>query len=399
MGRIKKDDESVPYKKNGYWYYTRFVKEGEYPIHCRREGGDKFKNSGDEEILLDVNVLAKGHSYYAIGGLSISPNNQYLAYGEDTVSRRIYTLKVKDLHTGNLLDVNIQRTTGGATWAEDNETLFYTEKEEKSLRSAKIFSYNVFNHESQLRYHETDDTFNCGVYKSKSKKYIIITSGASITSEFRYINAQTPHAEFTIFQERIRGLEYGITHFEDKWYVLTNWDAQNFRLMQTHETNTSRNFWEEVMPHREETLIEGVELFKNHMVVEERTKGQNFIRIINQKTAEEHYMNFDSETYDCWTSINPEFDTSILRFGYTSMTTPSSVFDYDMNTQEKTLLKQQKIVGGYDESKYGSKRIWVTARDGEQVPMSMVYKKNNEGELPQDASLLVMIIVGEEESS
>ena len=171
VGRIKKDDESVPYKKNGYWYYTRFVKEGEYPIHCRREGGDKFKNSGDEEILLDVNVLAKGHSYYAIGGLSISPNNQYLAYGEDTVSRRIYTLKVKDLHTGNLLDVNIQRTTGGATWAEDNETLFYTEKEEKSLRSAKIFSYNVFNHESQLRYHETDDTFNCGVYKSKSKKY------------------------------------------------------------------------------------------------------------------------------------------------------------------------------------------------------------------------------------
>ena len=240
-----------------------------------------------------------------------------------------------------------------------------------------------------MRYHETDDTFNCGVYKSKSKKYIIITSGASITSEFRYINAQTPHAEFAIFQERIRGLEYGITHFEDKWYVLTNWDAQNFRLMQTHETNTSRNFWEEVMPHRGETLIEGVELFKNHMVVEERTKGQNFIRIINQKTAEEHYMNFDSETYDCWTSINPEFDTSILRFGYTSMTTPSSVFDYDMNTQKKTLLKQQKIVGGYDESKYGSKRIWVTARDGEQVPMSMVYKKNNEGELPQDASLLL----------
>jgi oligopeptidase B len=389
VGRIKKDDESVPYKKNGYWYYTRYIKEGEYPIHCRRAGGKTFKNSGDEEILLDVNELAKGHSYYAIGGLSISPNNQYLAYGVDTVSRRIYTLKVKDLHTGNLLDVNIEQTTGGATWAADNQTIFYTQKEEKSLRSAKIFSYDIFNHERQLRHHETDDTFNCGVYKSKSKKYIIITSGASITSEFRFLEAHTPHAEFTVFQERIRGLEYGITHFEDKWYVLTNWEAQNFRLMQTHETNTSRDFWQEVKPHREETLIEGIELFKNHLVVEERTKGQNFLRIINQKTDEEHYMDFDSETYDCWTSINPEFDSPILRFGYTSMTTPSSVYDYDMNTREKTLLKQQKIVGGYDESNYGSKRIWVEARDGEHVPMSMVYKKNKDGELPQNAHLLL----------
>ncbi len=389
VGRIKKDDESVPYKKNGYWYYTKYIKEGEYPIHCRRPGGKVFKNSGDEEILLDVNELAKGHSYYAIGGLSVSPNNQFLAYGVDAVSRRIYTLKVKDLQTGNLLDLNIEQTTGGATWAADNETIFYTQKEEKSLRSAKIFSYNIFNHERQLRHHEMDETFNCGVYKSKSKKYIIITSGASITSEFRYLNAHTPRAEFMVFQERIRGLEYGITHFEDKWYVLTNWDAQNFRLMKTNETKTSRDFWQEVIPHREETLIEGIELFKNHLVLEERTKGQNFLRIINQKTDEEHYIDFDSETYDCWTSINPEFDSPILRFGYTSMTTPSSVYDYDMNTRERTLLKQQKIVGGYDESSYGSKRIWAEVRDGEHVPMSMVYKKNKDGELPQNIHLLL----------
>ena len=389
VGRIKKDDESVPYKKNGYWYYTRFVEAGEYPIHCRKKGGNTFEDAGEEEILLDVNALAKGFTYYAIGGLSISPNNQYLAYGEDTVSRRIYTLKIKDLHTGELLDLAISGTTGGATWAADNQTLFYTEKEEETLRSAKIWMMDIFTKAKELRYHETDDTFNCGVYKSKSKKWIIITTGASITSEFWYVNAETPHAPFTVFQERIRGLEYGITHFQNQWYVLTNWDAQNFRLMETSEDQTAREHWTEVIPHREDTLLEGVELFKKFMVVEERTQGQNFIRIIHKQTQEEHYMTFDSATYDCWTSINPEFDTPLLRFGYTSMTTPTSVYDYNMHTREKKLLKQQTIVGGYDENKYGSQRMWATARDGARVPMSVVYKKSEEGGAPQDAPLVL----------
>ena len=373
VGRIKKDDESVPYKKKGYWYYTRFTEESQYPIYCRKK--DSMENK--EQILMDVNVMAEGHKYYNVGGLSLSPNEKYMVYGEDTVSRRIYTLKMKSMETGEILDLNIPGTTGGACWAEDSQTIFYTMKDETTLRSAKVMSYNVVTKEEIVRFEEKDDTFNCGVYKSKSEKYIIISSGASITSEYQFILATNPQDTFKIFQKRIRGMEYSISHFENKWYVMTNWDAHNFKLMETAEILTERKNWVEVIAHREDTLLEGQEVFSNFMVIEERRNGQNHLRIINQKTQEEHYMQFDSETYDCWTSTNPDFDSEILRFGYTSMTTPSSVYDYDMNTRDKVLLKQQEVVGGYDESLYDSKRLWVTARDGEKVPMSLVYKKSS----------------------
>jgi oligopeptidase B len=376
VGRIKKDDESVPYKKKGYWYYTRFTEESQYPIYCRKK--DTMENT--EQILMDVNVMAEGHKYYNVGGLSISPDNKYLVYGEDTVSRRIYTLKMRSIETGENVDLNIPGTSGGASWAADNETIFYTLKDETTLRSATIMSYNVITKEEKIRYVEKDETFNCGVYKSKSEKYIIISSGASITSEYQYILADKPSDEFAIFQSRLRGIEYSISHFENKWYVMTNWDAQNFKLMETDEAKTSRENWVEVIGHREETLLEGLEIFSNFMVLEERRNGQNHLRVINQKNGEEHYMPFESETYNCWTSTNVDFETEILRYGYTSMTTPSSVFDYDMNTREKVLLKQQEVVGGYDESLYESKRLWVTARDGASVPMSVVYRKKEKGE-------------------
>ena len=372
IARIKKDDESVPYKKKGYWYYTRFIEEGQYPIYCRKK--DTMENP--EEILMDVNVMAEGHNYYSIGGLSISPDNKYLVFGEDTVSRRIYTLKMKSIETGEILELNISGTTGGASWAGDSHTLFYTLKDETTLRSAKVMSYNILTKEEKVRFIEMDDTFNCGVYKSKSEKYIIISSGASITSEYQFIPADSPEDEFKIFQPRIRGLEYSISHFENKWYITTNWDAQNFKLMETDEVLTERSNWKEVIGHREDTLLEGLEIFRNFLVLEERTNGQNFIRVINQKMKEEHYMVFESETYDCWSSLNVDFDTETLRYGYTSMTTPSSVFDYNMATRDKVLLKQQIVLGEYVESLYDSKRIWATARDGKKVPMSVVYKKD-----------------------
>jgi len=378
VSRIKKDDESVPYKKKGYWYYTRFIEEGQYPIYCRKK--DTMENP--EEILMDVNVMAEGHSYYSVGGLSISPDNKYLIFGEDTVSRRIYTLKMKSMETGELLELNIPGTTGGASWAGDSQTIFFTLKDETTLRSAKIMSYNILTKEEKVRFIEMDDTFNCGVYKSKSEKYIIISSGASITSEYQFIPADRPDDAFTVFQPRIRGLEYSISHFENKWYIMTNWDAQNFKLMETDEVLTGRSNWKEVIGHREDTLLEGIETFRNFMVVEERTNGQNFIRVINQKTNEEHYMEFESETYNCWTSTNVDFETEILRYGYTSMTTPSSVFDYNMATRENVLLKQQIVLGGYDESLYDSKRMWATARDGKKVPMSVVYRKQVQGQNP-----------------
>ena len=380
VGRIKKDDASVPFRKSGYWYYTRFEETGEYPIYCRKLGEEKLEDAGLEEIVFNVNEMAKEHAYYQLGSYTVSPNNELCVYAEDTVSRRIYNLYLKNLKTGEKLEMEIKGTTGGATWAADNQTIFYTLKDETTLRSYKIMSYNILTKEHTERYIETDDTFNCGVYKSKSQKYIVISSGASITSEYQILLADKPEDAFKLFQPRIRGLEYGITHYQDRWYVVTNWDAINFRLMHTDELLTERTHWKEVIAHREDTLLEGVELFVNHMVIEERRNGQNHIRIINQTTQGEHYMKFDSETYDCWSSTNPEFDTETLRFGYTSMTTPSSVYDYDMNTKDKVLLKQQEVLGGYDESSYGSKRMWATARDGAKVPLSVVYKKEQSGE-------------------
>ena len=380
VGRIKKDDASVPFRKSGYWYYTRFEETGEYPIYCRKLGEEKLEDAGLEEIVFDVNEMAKDHAYYQLGSYTVSPNNELCVYSEDTVSRRIYNLYLKNLRTGEKLEMEIKGTTGGATWAADNQTIFYTLKDETTLRSYKIMSYDILTKEHTERYIETDDTFNCGVYKSKSQKYIVISSGASITSEYQILLAEKPEDAFKLFQPRIRGLEYGITHYQDRWYVVTNWDAINFRLMHTDELLTERTHWKEVIAHREDTLLEGVELFVNHMVIEERRNGQNHIRIINQTTQGEHYMKFDSETYDCWSSTNPEFDTETLRFGYTSMTTPSSVYDYDMNTTDKVLLKQQEVLGGYDESSYGSKRMWATARDGAKVPLSVVYKKEQSSE-------------------
>lgn len=375
VGRIKKDDESVPYKLNGYWYYTKVVQDGEHPIYCRKEGGSVFEEAGKEEVLLNVNELAEGHAYYKAGGLSVSPNNLLLAYGEDTVSRRIYTIRVKDLKTGKNLNVEIKGTTGSCTWGDDNQTLFFTMRDETTLRSDKIMSYNILTGEEKIRYIEQDDTFNCGVYKSKSRKYIIIASGASITTEYRFIPAAKPNAEFTVFQPRIRGIEYSISHFKNQWYILTNWEAQNFRLMQTDEVLTNRENWQEVIAHREDTLLEGIETFSNYLVLEERRDGQNHIRIINHKDETDYYLEFESETYTAWVGTNFDFDSDVLRYGYTSMTTPSSVVDYNFITREKVVKKQQEVEGGYAEDDYDSERIWIEARDGKKVPASVVYKK------------------------
>jgi oligopeptidase B len=375
VGRIKKDDESVPYKLNGYWYYTRFIESGEHPIYCRKKGGKRFEDAGDEEILLNVNELAEGHAYYKAGGLSVSPNNKLLAYGEDTVSRRIYTIRVKNLETGENLNIELKGTTGSCTWGDDNQTLFYTLRDETTLRSSKIMSYNILTGEEKIRYIEQDDTFNCGVYKSKSRKYIIIGCGASITTEYRFLPAAKPNAEFVVFQPRIRGIEYSISHFDNKWYVLTNWEAKNFKLMETDEVLTSRENWKEVIPHRDETLLEGIETYRNYLVLEERTAGQNHIRVIDHKNNSDSYLEFESETYTAWIGTNPDFDSEILRYGYTSMTTPSSVIDYNLVTKEKEVKKQQEVVGGYNEDEYDSERLWIEARDGKKVPASVVYKK------------------------
>ncbi|MEN0006167.1 MAG: prolyl oligopeptidase family serine peptidase, partial [Bacteroidota bacterium] len=370
-GRIKQDDQSVPYKKNGYYYITQYKEGNEYPIYSRK----KETLEAEEELLLDVNVLAEPYEFYNAGGLSVSPSNKILAYAEDTLSRRIYTIRFKDLETGEMIEDYIPNTTGGTVWANDNQTVFYTVKDD-ALRPYKIFRHKLGTPVSEdvEVFHESDATFNAYAFKTKSEKYIVIASFQTLSSEYRVLNADDPEGEFRIIQPRERNLEYSLTHYEDKFYIRTNLDAQNFRLMMTDENNTTKDNWEEVIAHRDDVLLESMDIFKDHLVLSERKAGITRLRV-RPWEGEEHYIDFGEDAYLAYTSANPEFDTKLLRLGYTSMTTPNSTFDYDMETKAFTLLKEQEVVGDFNKEDYQSERFFVEVRDGEKVPVSMVYKK------------------------
>lgn len=372
VGRIKQTDMSVPYKDNGYYYITRYEEGQEYPIHSRKKGD----LGSPEEVMLNVNELAKGYDYYAVGGRSVSPDNRLVVYGEDTLSRRIFTLRVKDLVSGKLLSDVIPNTSGGATWAADNKTFFYTTKDE-TLREFRIWKHILGTPvaDDKLVYEESDETFTAFVYKTKSKKYIIIGSYSTLSQEYRYLDATDPDGTFTVFQPRKRGLEYSVDHFNDIWYIRTNKDARNFRLMKTPEHQTTEENWTEVIPHREDVLLEGMDIFKDFLVLSERKQGITQIRVIPHH-GDEYYIPFEEEAYVANTSINPEFDTKTLRFNYQSMTTPNTTYDYDMVSREKTLLKQQEVLGGFNPADYRSERIMARARDGVEVPVSLVYHKD-----------------------
>jgi len=373
--RIKEDDSSVPYLYNGYYYITRFEKGKDYPIHARKKGNLDAK----EEIMFDCNEMAKGHSYFQLSGLSVSEDNKWCAFGVDTVSRREYTIQIKNLETGEILPVKLEKTTGGSTWAADNKTLFYTRKDLVTLRSDKIYKHKLGSEakEDQVVFHEKDDTFSTFIYKEKSKKYLVIGSSSTLTSEYQILKSDNPDGKFELFQKRTRGLEYSISHFGDSFYVVTNKDkATNFKLMKTPETATAKENWADLIPHRKETLLEGIEIFKDYLVVEERNNGLNKIRIIPWSGKGEYYLPFDIETYTAYTTTNVDFDTEILRYSYQSMATPSSVIDFNMRTQEKTIKKEQEVLGGkFDKNNYTEERIWATAEDGTKVPISMVYRK------------------------
>jgi oligopeptidase B len=374
-GRIKEDDSSVPYKLNGYWYLTRFEKGKDYPIYSRK----KDTLDAPEEVLFNVNEMAEGYDYYSLGGLNVSPDNKLVAFGVDTLSRRKYTIQIKNLETGEILPEKILPTTGGSTWANDNKTLFYTKKDEKTLRSNQIFKHILGTDpaEDQLVYEEKDETFNTYIYKSKSRKYLIIGSNSTLTSEYRILDADTPEKEFRPFQSRIRGMEYGISHYGDHFYILTNKDgATNFKLMKTHIDHTEASNWEEVVPHREDYLLEDLDIFKEYLVLSERHNGLNKIKITRWDNGESYYLPFDNETYTAYTSINPDFDTNILRYTYNSLNTPTSVVDFNMATREKTVLKEQEVLGGkFDKDHYATERIWALAEDGTKIPVSLIYRK------------------------
>lgn len=373
VGRIKKDDESVPYFDNGYWYYTRYEKGKEYPIHCRKK--ELLENP--EEILIDVNKWAEGYDYFSLTGLAVSPNNKYLAFSVDTLSRRIYTIKVKDLETGEILPDEIKSTQGSAAWANDNQTFFYTTKNEVTLLSEYIDRHKLGTLQSEdVRvYTEKDNSFYIGVYRSKSDKYIIIYNSSTLVSDYRILEADNPEGEFRSFSPRDTEHEYFIEHYKDKFYIVTNWDAINFRLMETPEDATSKENWTEVIAHRNNVLLSGIDVFENHLVISERKDGFRQLRIIDQRTGNEHYMDFGEAVYAAYTLTNMSFDTNILRVGFTSMKTPFSTLDYNMDTRESTLLKQTEVVGGYQADDYETERLFATARDGEKIPISIVYKK------------------------
>lgn len=374
--RIKEDDESVPYFFNGYWYITRYEEGKQYPVYTRK----KESMEADEEILFDCNELAKGYSYYRLSGIEISPDNKLAAFAVDTVSRRQHTIQIKNLETGQIYPERIENTTGSSSFANDNTTLFYTQKNPQTLRSERIFKHKLGTavSEDEMIFHEADDTFSTYVYMTKSQQYLIIGSSSTLTSEYQYLDANTPDKPFTMFQERERGIEYGISHFEDHFYVVTNADnATNFKLMKTPVTNTSRSNWEEVIPHREDVLLEGIDIFKDYLVVSERTNGLNQINIQRWDGAANYYLPFESETYTAYTTTNIAFDTQTLRYAYNSMTTPSSVIDFDMETKEKEVKKEQQVLGGkFDKSNYVSERVWAPATDGTMIPISMVYRKD-----------------------
>ncbi len=371
--RIKKDDSSVPVKVQNYSYYSRYEKDKEYPFYCRKQN-----NHTQEEIILDVPNMAKGYAYYALGGRSISPNENLLVFGVDTVSRREYTLYIKDLTTGKLLSDKISNTTGSAVWANDNKTLFYTKQDPITLRSYQIYKHILGTDQDQdiLVYEETDDTFGCYVSKSKSKKYIIIGSYHTSSNEYRYIDANKPESDFVIIQRREKNLEYSVYHYKEYFYILTNYEAKNFRLMRTFVSTPKKENWEEVIAHKKDVLIEGIDIFEDYLVVEERQNGLTQIKVINWKNKKEYYIDFDDPAYTVSTFANVEFNTSILRFYYTSLTTPNSVFDFNMNSKEKQLLKQDEVLDeSFSPEKYESKRYYATARDGKKIPISLVYKK------------------------
>jgi oligopeptidase B len=374
IARIKKTDESVPSKSNGFYYYSRTEGDAEYSLYCRKEGSLE----ANEQIMLNVPEMAKGLNFFSIGDFSVSESNEILAYSEDTLSRRRYTIKFKSLVDDKVYSDEIENTTGGITWANDNKTVFYTVKHPETLLPYKVFKHVLGTavEKDELVYEEKDNTFYTSCFKTKSRKYIVIGATSTLSDEYRYIDASKPNSEFQIFQVREKDLEYEIDHYKGDFYIRTNYQAKNFRLMKTPIAKTAKENWIEVIPNRDDVYLSNFEIFENYLVVGERKNGLNQLRIRNWTDNEEHYLDFGEETYDAWISTNPEFDTDVLRYGYTSLTTPSSTIDYDMSTKVKKVMKQQEVVGDFDKSNYESKRIWATAEDGTKVPVSLVYRKD-----------------------
>ena len=377
VGRIKQDDSSVPYLENGYYHYHRFEMGKEYPLYCRK----KESLEAGEEIILNVNEIADGFEFFNVIGLNVSPDNKILAYCVDTNGRRQYEIYFKDLAGNILLPDKIPGTSGNLVWANDSRTIFYSQKD-RTLRPYKIFKHTLGAANDEEVYHEDDETFGTYVFKTKSSRFIIIGSYNTLSNEYRFLDAGQPSGEFIIFHEREKDLEYYIDHFEDHFYITTNFKAKNFRLMKTPVERTAKDNWEEVIPHRENILLEGIEIFKDYLVIQEREDGLKKLKIVNWNDFTGEYIKFNEDTYTIYVSKNPEFNSRKLRFVYNSLTTPVSTYDYDMAGRKEKLLKREEVLGGFNPNEYHSERVYAAAPDGTRIPISIVYKKGIEKTKP-----------------
>lgn len=372
--RIKEDDTSVPYLYNGYFYLTRFEKGKEYPIYVRKKGS----LDAQDEIIFDGNKMAEGKKYFKLVGLGISLDNTRATFAIDEVGRRIYTIGVKDLVTGEILEDAIPNTTGNVVWGNDNKTIYYTTQDKKTLRADKVWKYEIGKPKSsQELYYEKDDTFSLSLMKSKSEKFILAMSTSTLTSEILLLDAGNSESTFKVFHPRERGLEYSIVHYDKSFYILTNeGGATNFKVMQTDESATEKSNWKEVIAHDENILLEGMDIFKDYLVVELKEDGLSKIQI-RPFGGTPYYLPFESETYSAFVGTNVDYDTEILRYVYESMTTPYSVVDFNMRTKEKTVKKESEVLGGkFKKENYIEKRIWATAQDGTKIPISIVHHKD-----------------------
>lgn len=373
VGRIKQNDASVPYFQNGFYYYSRFEEGKEYPVYCRKAGSLE----AEEEIMLDVNDMADGHSYYQVGDWDVSMDNRLIAFSVDTVSRRKYSIYVKDIESGEIHFDQIANAAESVTWANDNKTFFYATRDE-TLRPDKILRHRMGfpASDDQVVFHETDVTYSVSIARTKSRQYLLIGSISTLSSEYRYLDADNPAGAFTVFLPREEDLLYFIDHCNDQFYIRTNYEATNFRLMRAAIGSPVKEAWIEVIPHRDDVLLGQVELFADFMAVSEKKSGLDQLRIMDYSGNTDYYIAFNDPTYMAFFAQNPDFNSTVLRYSYSSLTTPMTVYDFDMKTKEKTLKKQQEVLGDFSPDDYISERLFAVAEDGTEIPVSIVYRKD-----------------------
>ena len=372
-GRIKQTDLSVPFKQGDYVYYVRYEEGKEYALYCRKKGSI----NGSEEIMVDGNELAEGHEYFSLGNWMVSSGQDILAYAIDTQGRRIYSVGFKNLTTGEILSDVIPTVTGNMEWGNDNQTLFYSRQDPETLRSFQIYRHVLGqpSEQDELVFEESDETFSAYVTKSKSKQFLMIGLHQTVSSEYWYLHADRPYEKFQVFCPRERDHEYDVDHLGDHFYIRTNDHAKNFRLMKADLSGTLKTQWQEVIPNRDEVFFEGFELFREYLVVEERKEGLIHLRMLPHAGGPEHELDFGEPAYYAALGDNYEVDTPYLRFGYTSMTTPMTIYDYHMETREKVFLKQEEVLGNFQSSDYTTERLLASASDGTLIPISLVYRK------------------------